>query len=123
MDTPPHLLFGILIALLVLGMILTIPRNTRIMGVILLVGGLGMYVGVSVQKSEWNPMNWDGDGDDTCTESDIKDNRDTTNAATFSRDSDDNCVIATCDSGYVLNGLTCSKSAMLGPGGIQPVPK
>jgi hypothetical protein len=116
MDTPPHLLFGILVALLVLGIIMLIPRSTRILGMLLIVGGIGMYIGVSLKKSQWNPWDWDDsasesdESDKPCTATDIMDNRDTSNAATFSRDNDDDCVIATCNSGYFLNGLTCSQN-------------
>lgn len=114
MDTPPHLLFGILIALIVLGLVMMIPRSTRIVGLVMLIGAIGMYIGVSLKKSQWNPWKWDSgesdESDESCTAADITDNRDTSNAATFSRDSDDDCVIATCNSGYFLNGLTCSKT-------------
>jgi hypothetical protein len=84
---------------------------TMTLGGLFTLTAVGMYIGMSVKTGKWNPWKWDNTSNgDSCDAADIKDNRDVSNAATFSVDSDGNCGIATCKDGYFLNGLTCSKT-------------
>lgn len=103
MDTPPHLLFGILIALIVLGLVMMIPRRTRIIGLVMLIGALGMYIGVSLKKSQWNPWKWDGASTGSgCTAATVESDVNPLGAETFQVESDGDCVIATCSNGYTI---------------------